>query len=145
MATYLQTYQTSTNSVQHNILCIAVQTQPSPVPSSNPIKQTYLGWAAGDFPFWFPSVCPQLRACLTMQILAIAASGFSMILMLGHFEGGNLRGCWYDYDNENRNETSNQQIVCEQLMASSTVSHSSSFTFNAVGNIGNIVSKSEVG
>lgn len=55
---------------------------------------------------------PTLRACLTMQILAIAASVFIFILMFGGFESG-LEGCYFAH--ELRNETTNQQSICDKL------------------------------
>ncbi|XP_030194848.1 uncharacterized protein LOC115529862 isoform X2 [Gadus morhua] len=55
---------------------------------------------------------PTLRACLTMQILAIAASVFGFILTMGQFENGVLHGCWFD---EYSNKTTTKQSICEKM------------------------------
>jgi hypothetical protein len=78
-----------------------------------------------------------------MQILAIAASVCGFILTMGQFEIGVLHGCWFG---EHSNRKTTEQSICEKMDASSTVSHVSSFTFNAVEKIGNFVQhKLEVG
>ncbi|CAL8275866.1 unnamed protein product [Arctogadus glacialis] len=55
---------------------------------------------------------PTLRACLTMQILAIAASVCCFILTLGQFENGVLHGCWMD---EHSNETTIKESICKKM------------------------------
>uniref|UniRef100_A0A8C5ABH1 Si:ch211-212k18.9 n=1 Tax=Gadus morhua TaxID=8049 RepID=A0A8C5ABH1_GADMO len=55
---------------------------------------------------------PTLRACLTMQILAIAASVCGFILTMGQFEIGVLHGCWFG---EHSNRKTTEQSICEKM------------------------------
>ncbi|CAL8384576.1 unnamed protein product [Arctogadus glacialis] len=56
---------------------------------------------------------PTLRACLTMQILAIAFTAFGFIIMLGEF--GNGRHDCYFLDFHDHNETTNRGSICVKM------------------------------
>uniref|UniRef100_A0A8C5AIE9 Si:ch211-212k18.9 n=1 Tax=Gadus morhua TaxID=8049 RepID=A0A8C5AIE9_GADMO len=56
---------------------------------------------------------PTLRACLTVQILAIAFTAFGLITMSGEFHEGRHACQYLDYDHHN--ETTNRRRICEKM------------------------------
>ncbi|CAL8325568.1 unnamed protein product [Lota lota] len=63
---------------------------------------------------------PTLRACLTMQILAIVSSVLTVFLMLREFDNSPLHFCWFYY----HNQTTAENILCERMGASSAHAYS---------------------